>query len=160
MDKECYQAICYNGHQRTVTLEYANLNDDLGFCKKCGEPVICKCPECGTPIEGWTYYDGVIAMPQMEVPKYCVECGKPFEWTNRSLSSFDDLLDLEDQLSDNDKSKFKKSISYLSGDGELAKTNASIAKIYLSRASSAVGPLLYNFLVDFSSETAKKILEG
>lgn len=32
MDKECYQAICYNGHQRTVTLEYANLNDDLGFC--------------------------------------------------------------------------------------------------------------------------------
>lgn len=160
MDEKCYQAICYNGHQVTITLERANLNDNLGFCKICGETVTCKCLECGTPIEGWTYYDGILSIPKMDIPKYCVKCGKPFEWTKRSLSSFDDLLDLEDQLSDTDKSKFKKSIPFLSGNSELTKTNASIVKIYLSKASSTVGPLLYNFLVDFSSETAKKILEG
>jgi hypothetical protein len=40
---------------------------------------------------------------------------------------------------------------------EVANT---IIKVYLSKADTVVEPLLYNFLVDFASETAKKILTG
>lgn len=160
MDEQCYQVICNNGHQASITLEKSKLDDDMGFCEKCGEPLTCKCKNCNAPIIGWKYYEGVLSIPSMSVPSYCNKCGNPFEWTNKSLDSFDELLDLEDELSDTDKSKLKKSVSFLTGDNDLAKTNASIVKIYLSRASKTVGPLLYNFLVDFSSETAKKILQG
>lgn len=40
---------------------------------------------------------------------------------------------------------------------EVANT---IIKVYLSKTDKTVGPLIYQFLVDFASETAKKVLTG
>lgn len=94
------------------------------------------------------------------VPKYCRNCGKPFPWTIKELDSFDELLNLEENLKSTEKESLKKSVNLISGDDSLAKINASIIKAYLSKTDKTVGPLIYQFLVDFASETAKKVLTG
>lgn len=152
-----YQTVCLNGHQQDALIEKLNVNHDYGFCKLCGEKIIDSCPNCGSFFIGCN--DRTIAYNE-PIPKYCYNCSKALPWTIKELQSFNELLDLEEQLSDEEKDKIKSYIPDLMEESPTTEINASIVKVYISKASKDIGALIYNFLVDTVSETARKILTG
>lgn len=152
-----YQTVCLKGHQQRDYAKLDELLEDQGFCTICGSKIITKCPECDQHFLGFNNLTKGYVEP---IPQYCSKCGAPLPWTLETLKTFDELLDLEDKLSIKEKDKIKGYLPDLINETPSTETKASIVKVYLSNASKTVGALIYNFLVDVVSETAKKTLEG
>lgn len=98
------------------------------------------------------------------VPKqphaYCYNCGKPYPWTTKQLEAASELVQEDEQLSDEDKATLTKSIPELMADNP----NTTLAATRFRRIVGKAGPVfktaMYKFIVDVSSETAKKIVMG
>lgn len=82
--------ICENGHVATSMLQRAP-EHDAPFCDKCGAPTLRQCKHCENPIRGY-YFSGAVGAPYRR-PAYCIQCGKPFPWTEASLEVGRELLD-------------------------------------------------------------------
>lgn len=88
--------ICKNGHVITSNTNYtAHLSN---FCPECRAETITFCPNCNAPIRGQYDVPGVIGISTYIPPKYCHHCGHPFPWTESTLNSISELLDMQDQL--------------------------------------------------------------
>lgn len=124
-----YQAaqVCKNGHLRNTDVStHAAKNED--FCSKCGAEVISVCPHCGSPIRGAYYIRKPIYNSAMfdasegrrkvshiagykdervsrivDIPAYCYKCGKSFPWTEEQLKTAENIINMLDDLTDEQK---------------------------------------------------------
>ena len=62
--------------------QYMQDNERQNFCTECGEPSIIACPSCETVI-----------LHERRRPAYCGVCGKPFPWTELSLTTASEYTD-------------------------------------------------------------------
>lgn len=101
--------ICKNGHVITSNTDYsAHLSK---FCPNCSAETITTCLHCNTPIRGnYDIPDIVDLVSSYEPPAYCYHCGNPFPWTESTLNSISELLDMQNQLTEDKKRHF---MSYL-----------------------------------------------
>lgn len=108
--------ICMNGHVIT-DMALRGPQHRKKFCDKCGEPTVMQCAECGAQIRGDYYVPSVIGGSRFDSPLYCHSCGKPYPWTTRRLENADELIDIADQLTDEERAALKRELPNLLVDG-------------------------------------------
>ena len=147
--------ICLNGH---IISEYENNIET--YCSKCGSKTISSCPSCNTPIRGAYNNEYSLYDEKYNLPAYCFACGKPYPWTQLHIEAITELINFDNQLSDDEKLYMSNNINTLTTDNPKTKVVATKFKFYLSEAANATGNAVKDILVDIISETAKKIIFG
>lgn len=152
------QQVCLNGHQISI---FAESNQDPNppiHCEKCGEKAIQTCQNCKRIIDGRIQMPNVLNLSKVKVPAFCKHCGKPYPWTVSTLENAIEMIALDAELSKEDKELIKSALPDLLVDTPKTQLAATKYQIVISKATKVVKDSLYNFLIDFASETAKKIL--
>lgn len=146
--------ICKNGHIINSSLMEYPL-DNTKYCKECGAETIDHCQYCNSYIQGSInngfYYE-------FELPKYCHECGKPYPWTEEKIKALEETIDLMDELSSQEKSELKTSISEITTDNP----RTSLATLKIKKFGSKVGKEIWNtakeIIVQIGTETVQRSL--
>src|SRR4051794_4047005 len=152
-------AICRNGHLiNDAVSEYPDKNRN--FCGGCGAEVLLKCESCNNSLIGKRFYDGVATSKPTFVPKYCEHCGKTFPWTEAALIQADELIDLIDDLTEEQKAALKSSFPDLIAD----RPGTQVAALRTGNLMKNVGEnfktALRDILVGLATESAKSLLRS
>lgn len=158
MQKQYYQKICLNGHQLTFFYESSTTPNPPEYCESCGKQVIVTCLNCANPILGVSDDDYYFYPETFPVPNYCKHCSKPYPWTELIFRNTEELVLLDDNLTDSNRDLINEAIPDLLVD--TPKTKVAIAKFKkgFQTTSSIVKDSLRELLVDVLSETAKKAI--
>lgn len=125
--------ICLNGHLRNNEVnQHPDRNEK--FCSLCSKEVISECPTCKAPIRSYYYeqkavYNTINSDPlqteqrfskefggyektqlsgELIVPAFCHNCGEPYPWTKTFLENAEDMVDMFDELSPEQKLQLKE----------------------------------------------------
>lgn len=126
-----------------------NKGPDAQFCPTCGRPATNKCSRCQSPI-----------MVDSTRPSYCRKCGSSFAWTDAALAATAELVQEEEQLSEQDKLTLTSSLPELICDSPRTTLAATRVRRIAGKVGGAFKAAMYKFAVDCASETAKKIVLG
>jgi hypothetical protein len=152
--------LCLNGH---IITEHHNRYPQFRqkFCQKCGRETIHQCTHCGTPIRGDYYVEGFIGMGQeMEVPSFCLACGKPYPWTTGRILAAQALAEEVGGLNDADRIMLKASIEQIATDTPMTEVAViRIKKLLPKIAKESVGAMR-RLLIDVAGKTAAELLRG
>lgn len=148
--------ICLNGHVINESVKkYPQHNKK--FCDKCGAATITNCPKCKNEIQGEYHAEGLVSISQA-APEFCLNCGKPYPWTEAKIQAAHDLAQELENISDDDKEILTQSINDIVKDSPRTTLAATRFKKILSKTSKPIGDAFRDILVDIVSETAKKLL--
>src|ERR1039458_5187810 len=128
--------------------QYVQDNERQNFCAECGESSIIACPSCEAVI-----------LHEHRRPAYCGVCGKPFPWTELSLTSASEYTDELEALSDDEKATLKATFPDLCR--ETPKTELAVSRFskLLHKDGPAAGEALLKIVVTFTTETAKNLID-
>lgn len=157
---DCYYTaqVCLNGHMINDSADkYPESNQD--FCSRCGAKTITTCPSCGTRIRG--YYSSefvILGGDPTPVHAYCSGCGKPYPWTESAIRNATDIINEEDELSEQLKASMIDSLADIVS--ETPRTNLATVRIQkgLATAGRFTADAIRQFVIDFGCELAKKTL--
>ena len=132
------------------------------FCTRCGNETFTKCPSCNEKIEGepaarWMAADAVLPY---SIPSFCPKCGDPYPWTLRKLEAARELIELEQNLTEEQKTALKVDVDDIARDSPRAQGAAMRAKVILLKVGGGVGSALRDIVVDVASDVVKQILLG
>lgn len=168
--------VCKSGHIISSNID-TSPNEKKTFCPTCGAKTITQCPHCQSNIQGNYYaekivqrsYDSLYAstsdlfdslpvqvssvkIADMELPAYCYNCGQPFPWTESLLNTADEIVELSDFLTDEQKEQLKKCFPNLITD----TIESNIAAIKFSKLFAKLEPFakesLKNLLLEYISD--------
>ncbi len=151
--------ICLNGH--VVNASSGRFPDwNAKFCKQCGSQTIKACPSCGIPIRGsekvsWMAADAVEPYSR---PSFCIECGKPYPWTEAALRAAHELIELADEIEATDKENLATDLPDLVRDTPRTPVAATRFKKIIVKLGGGIASALRDIAVDVASEAAKKII--
>lgn len=117
--------ICTNGHMRNSCAD-SNPNRNESFCALCGAAVIDRCPSCKTPIRGCKSIEqprgtlngnifskrratttvtgyAILTSNDAPVPAFCHQCGAPYPWTEATLKTAENIINMLDELTEDQK---------------------------------------------------------
>jgi hypothetical protein len=117
--------ICVNGHVVSANLKSIKTKEGK-YCEECGKQTITNCQVCKNPIQGWSYNPNVIMAVSFTPPNFCLSCGKAFPWMESKINAVQELIDLENSLTDDDKIMMKSSIDDVIS--ETPKTSVAVVK--------------------------------
>lgn len=151
--------ICINGHvSNCYSGKYPSSNKK--FCEKCGEKTIKQC-ECGANIRGEYYSEYVVGgYDTYERPAYCISCGKPYPWTLASIQAAEELADLIDEFSDEEREIIKKSLHEIVRDTPRTTVEALKFKRVVSKISPNLIDAFKNILFSALSDPVNKSIWG
>lgn len=149
--------ICLNGHLINSYYQDSPHNNQK-YCDKCGEKTITECPDCGEAIKGKYHYDNIATLSEYEVPSYCHNCGSPYPWTTKKIMAAKEYVDFMEELSSEEKEALKKNIDDIITDSPRTKLASQKVKYYLTKVGKGLATGFKDILIDFASETAKKII--
>jgi hypothetical protein len=161
------QQVCENGHQIT---DCYNINPEKQkkFCQDCGAATIIACPGCGEGIQGARIkvsQDWIDAragrqkiVPEMhaDVPSYCLNCGKPYPWTESKIATAIQILMEFGNLDEKEKETIKQDINNVAKDTPQAELSAMRIKRIWEKCKMAG----YEIIMEFASRTAAKVLKN
>lgn len=151
--------ICLNGHViNSCAHNYPEHNQK--FCDKCGKSTIINCPNCNTHIRGHYHETGIIGGFHFTAPSFCYQCGKPYPWTEKAISAAKEMAELMEGLSDPEKEEYRKNVQDIILETPQTKIAAYKIVQILKKVGSKTAEIAKDLLVDFASETAKKIITG
>lgn len=93
-----------------------------------------------------------------KAPAYCYNCGKPFPWTESKLTSISELLDMQDQLTEDEKQYFMSYLPIIFTETPQSEVTALKLRLLINKLPSEIGSLTKNVITDVISESIKKIL--
>jgi hypothetical protein len=118
------------------------------FCASCGAKNLSACEHCKTLMRPLNRLGGR--------PSYCVECAKPFPWTEIALATAKEYTDELEGLSSEDKNTLKQSFDDLTTDTARTPLAASRFKRIFSKVAPAAGEALMKIFVSVVTDAAKK----
>ena len=151
--------ICLNGHVvNSMSKEYSNSNRD--FCETCGKKTITHCEKCNNEIKGYHHMENVHASYGSTPPSYCPDCGEAYPWTISKINALKELTNELDEISEDEKNKFKESIDDIVI--ETPKTNlaSSRFKLILNKISPEHRTMIKDMGLNLLCESAKKLIWG
>ena len=150
--------VCLNGHIRNDSIKlHPGASED--YCAQCGEKTITQCPECSVEIRG-AQFILYRSTPQLceslnTAPAYCLNCGKPYPWTNSKIMTAIQIFAEFGNLDEEDKKTIEQDIHNIAKDMPQAELSAMRIKRIWEKYSK-VG---YEIIMEFASRTAAKILK-
>jgi hypothetical protein len=146
--------ICQNGHvANKFTHRYPENNQS--YCQTCGTATTTICPACHAPIRGG-YWDPF--GDRYEIPRFCINCGEPFPWTDLKIKAAKDLAGMLETINDRDRRDLEEIIVELTKDTPSIQIAAIRFKKIMDKAGSGAAFMFRDILTDVLSETARKIL--
>ena len=104
---------------------------------------------------------GIFDYTDLPLPIFCPDCGKPYPWTEAKLKAAQELADLLEDLTSEEREILKKSFDDIIIDTPQTPVAATRFKKIAAKAGKIAAEQLRELVVDIASETAKKIiLEG
>jgi hypothetical protein len=128
--------------------QYIQDNERQNFCASCGEPSINACQSCETVI-----------LYENRCPAYCGVCGKPFPWTELSLTTASEYTDELEALSDDEKATLKSTFTDLCRETPKTELAASRFSRLLHKVGPAAGDALLKIVATFTTETTKNLID-
>jgi len=115
------QQVCENGHQITDCYKISP-EKQKRFCQECGAATIIACPGCGEGIQGaqigvsqdWTggrTGQKMIPKAHANVPSCCLNCGKPYPWTESKIVTAIQILTEFGKLDEKEKETIEQDIN-------------------------------------------------
>ncbi|MBA7702278.1 hypothetical protein ES703_111038 [subsurface metagenome] len=157
--------ICNNGH--IITSRFTSRPESRKkFCDKCGAKTITSCENCNSPIRGYSRpiiddSGGLVMGSSLSAPpSFCPDCGKPYPWTEAKLKAAQELADLLEDLSSEEREILKKSFDDIVQDTPQAVVAANKIKILIAKVSKIAAEQIRKLVVEIASETARKIILG
>lgn len=173
--------ICEKGHLITMNCEdekYTKKN----HCPTCGSKTITRCPSCNEPIQGasmkqyqrhttsicWVDNVDNLNNPPTETirenlttnyekPAYCHSCGNKFPWMDLALKSAKELIELQEELSVDEKNTFIDNVENVTSDTASTLLSATKMSNVLKKispiANNAIKETLYNVLAEVAKRT-------
>ncbi len=150
--------ICTNGHVISA-ISTTGDNSNCKYCTDCGEATLTTCKHCNSYIQGLYFSPGVVyGKRSFDAPSFCHNCGKAYPWTIEKLKAIEELLFIDQSLSQAEAETLAKDLDSLMIDIPKTKVIATKMKLAFPKLDPAIKGVLRDLLVDISSETAKKIL--
>lgn len=148
---------CLNGHVASnfVGATFGKLQP---YCGKCGEKTIIECPSCNAPQRG--NIKNSIGVGSKTPLAFYTNCGKPYPWTERQIEAATEMVREEDRLTEEQKSTLESAFPELLADTPKTALAATRFKRIVAQTGGAFKAAMYKFIVDCTSETAKKIVLG
>lgn len=148
-----YEAeICLKGH----VLHFSGvLYEPQAYCTKCGAPCIGECRYCEEPIRGAAVHSRVRSYSR---PLYCHKCGKPYPWMEDRLKTARELLEHDEKLSLDDRTRLWEDLQYVMSDpkSDLAPAKKKLIELKLEKATKYVR----EFVLDLMAKTAAELIKG
>ena len=91
-------------------------------------------------------------------PKFCLNCGTPYSWTDIKIKAAQELVLGLDNLTQVEKENLNKSLNDIIRDTPETTVAATKAKKLFAKAGRGVAEGFKNILVDIVSEAAKKMI--
>lgn len=149
------QQVCENGHQITdSSKEYSEFCQN--FCDECGAKTITKCTHCDAEIRGHYNDSCSIGISKTAVPLHCLNCGKPYPWTENKIITAIQIFAEFGDLNDEEKKTIKEDINNIAKDIPQAKLSA----MRIKRLWGKYGKVAYNVVMEFASKTAAETLKN
>jgi len=148
--------ICLNGHIINA-MTSTNPEHSMNFCDICGASTITNCQHCKHDIRGKYHVRGVLNSRYM-TPKFCLNCGTPYSWTDIKIKAAQELVLGLDNLTQVEKENLNKSLNDIIRDTPETTVAATKAKKLFAKAGRGVAEGFKNILVDIVSEAAKKMI--
>lgn len=147
--------ICINGH--VISSTQAN---STKYCQRCGANTVSQCANCNIYIRGEYNIVDMPYISEYERPFYCFDCGDPFPWTKQILENAVELVDLDEELTNEIKDIIKSSLPNLLI--ETPTTPVAVAKYrkFMGSASTFVKDGMKNLLIGAVNESVKKSIWG
>ena len=158
-DREWYDTaeICRNGHVTNDSVNAYPLQSKK-YCNDCGSPTIQKCEECNFDIQGYHHVPLVGSI--YKTPSYCINCGTAYPWIMDKLLAAEELADLVDEFSEEDKKIISASLSDLVKDTPRSQVAAIRFKKIVSKASGNIGIAFKDILFNVVTEPVNKAIWG
>jgi hypothetical protein len=153
--------ICIKGHVINSQLVHRPEHNKK-FCNKCGAPTITNCQNCNATIRGYHHVPpmGTLDYTSLPLPSFCPDCSKPYPWTEAKLKAAQELTDLLEDLSPEERETLKKSFDDIVRDTPQTTVAATQFKQLAAKVGETAAKQLRELVVDIASETAKKIILG
>jgi hypothetical protein len=156
------QQVCKNGHQITDGYDiYPEQRKE--FCPDCGEATLTNCPDCDGNVQGGQFevvtdWNGSqrynrVAKPA-DVPSYCMNCGKPYPWTQKKIVTAIQILTEFGDLEASEKETIEQDVENIARD--VPESELSAGRI--ARVLKRCGRVGYGVIMELASSTAAKIL--
>jgi len=147
--------VCENGHVITTIIR-SSPQVGRQFCTACGAPTLQACRQCGEPIPGEYHTPGFLRHVTYTPPKYCGACGKPFPWTETTLSELREFAKTVDGLSDEDRKSLEEAIDDLARDTPRTERAALTVRLLVPKLSQEAWSAMRAILVSVATEAAKR----
>lgn len=152
--------ICENGHLITSQMK-SKPEDIANFCAKCGAKSISKCPSCEKPIDG--YFHGAddgffieFSHDMDGIPNFCQHCGKPYPWMEKKLKAFEELTELMEELSKEERKDLYQSVMDVSSDNPRNQLGALKIKKVGMKVSKEIWNVAKDIIIQIGTEAALK----
>lgn len=156
-DSDYYTArICMNGHIICSAIE-AKPELNFTYCEACGANTITKCVDCGHNIRGILYEPGFI-QKDYSLSSFCYNCGNSFPWVKLRIEAANELAEMLDGLTEEEKNNLKKSINEIISDTPKTTVAANRFKILVAKTGVSMAQGFREILIDIICETAKRII--
>jgi hypothetical protein len=147
--------ICLSGHLINCFSD-GQIDRNTDFCETCGEKTITRCPTCESPIRGGTVAPQISSL--MKAPSYCIFCGSSFPWLAARLAAAEELADIVDEFTADDKRVIANSLKDIVRDTARTQVAALKFKGLAAKAGGNIATAFRDILVEVASETAKKTI--
>lgn len=176
--------ICENGHLITMNFD-TEPHNRKSFCTICSAKTITECPNCKKTIQGClvheyevfdfcnsynedifgnsqgnqSHYETEYCTTELDLPSYCHGCGAPYPWTESLIGSFNEIIDLAEELDVPEKTILKESFPKLINDQPESSVAAiKISKILKNAAEITVSGLRSAISEKVTSELFKSLM--
>lgn len=145
--------VCMNGHVTNDSIK-AFPNDCKKFCDLCGEATITRCVSCENDIQGYHHHTRVAY--SYSPPAYCIHCGSPYPWIKSKIEAANDLADIIDDFTDQDKELLNRSLQDIVRDTPRGQVAALQFKRLLSKTEPHIVDGFRNILYSVLSDPINK----
>jgi hypothetical protein len=130
---------------------------DEPYCELCGALVITCCPKCNRPIKGESA-NTIFAASPSKPPAYCPECGQPYPWTERALSSAVALIYETECLELEDRERLVSALPDISAETPNTQLAVTRIKRILTKVGNAGDEVIRSILAGITCEAVKVLL--
>ena len=150
--------VCGNGHVTNDRTRSSSVFNQK-FCKRCGAETITQCPACKASIRGYFHVEGVfsISATGMKAPPFCIECGKPYPWTEERLIAARQLVE-EMDLDVPEKTLVLEDLENIIRDTPKATASAVRFDRYLENVKPTLKQGFKTILTEIVSHSVKNVL--